>query len=130
MVKYAFTEYEGTFYTTSVTVTSATTYSTASDQVADVLVANKAYITVQATGSNASASGVMTFSFVGVCSDDQSYPTESDFDITVTLSGTSTVRAGGSVDVEPYSYLKVLSIANADATYDATGCNATLAYKH
>ena len=119
------------FYTTAVTgLANSSTYSTASDITPSVFNAQWADIQITANGTHSSTNGVVTFNFVARGHEDDSWPTAASFSMEITMSGSSAQIANGNVDCRSYYDIKVLSIANGDATYQATALNASISYKH
>jgi len=103
------------------------TYSTDTYiQEIDVTDIDFAHIQMKSTGANASSAGVVTYHWLGIGKDGQTYPTVAEFTTTLTLSTNTAVRRGVWADVRPYRGLKILQVVNGDATYHITSTNATV----
>jgi hypothetical protein len=129
MAKYAYQVAKANFYTSNITTIAAnTTYTTVSNPI-EVLYAGSAYIQVLFTGANASSSGNVTFNFVARGDPAHSWPTATTFSIVGALSTNTAVIVDKLLDTSGWYDIKVLSIANGDATYALSTVNANLSYK-
>lgn len=113
--------YEGKFYSTDLTVTAATTYTTASGVVNT---ANMSRVSIVATakGANASSSGAVTFATSARVNN--VWSTDIFLSFTVTVADTAVKSSAPEIiDVDGISAIKVVSVTNGDATYDAEAVN-------
>lgn len=129
MAKDAYIQAKENFYAANISsIAAATTYTTASNAIG-VFYAESAYIQVSFTGANASSSGNVTFNFVARGDSAHSWPTTASFSVVAALNANNAVIVDKLIDTSGWYELKVLSIANADATYAITAVNANLSYK-
>jgi hypothetical protein len=120
---------EVTFYTAGQAVANAGQNVTVSN-VVDVMLGDYALIRVSVTGV-ASSTDVVTFDFVATCGKGSpGWPATFTFQVPVTMAGAVTVTKEYIFDCRGYSKVKIIKIANADATYSASACNATMAQKY
>ena len=85
-------------------------------------------ITIQATGSNALASGAITFKFASYSSPLAGWDTNPVKILQINLNGISAVRETFVMRL-PVGKLKLLSVTNGDATYNASVNASILAIK-
>ena len=90
--------------------------------------ANLVSITIQATGSNALASGAITFKFASYSSPLAEWDTNPVKILQISLNGISAVRETFVMRL-PVGRLKLLSVINGDATYSASVNASILAIK-
>ena len=118
------------FYTTAVaTIAKSASWTTVSN-IVECFSAKTAYLQVSFYGTDAShTSGTVTFNFVARGDYEDHWPTTASFVVEATPNGTAQVIQDEIVDCEPYYDLKILSIANANATYAVNTSQASISYK-
>ena len=117
------------FEGTDLAINANTTWSTGSGYV-DVETAGLVQIVIKATGANAGSAGVVTFSFVAVgASTGMTVPVTASFTKTLTVAGTTAKAVDFLVDCSAYGKLKLLSVANGDASQALAEVNAEIFWK-
>lgn len=100
-------------YATDVTVPASDSYTTAGAE-SKVLQASQVSLLCKVVSTDAGDSDLVAFHFIAH-GEGVGYPTIADWVVNVPTAGNTTATKGVTVNVEPYTHMRVLKIVNGNA---------------